>query len=301
VKIIYPKTLSWIIYGSTVSIVAFMVMTAITYRQSVYWENKYNESRDTETTRVDELSKLSLMLSNADLENALLIRDYFLLDSSMLQEKFLNADINKELMKSIDWNTLLKSENENLKKQVNEFRNKVEMLIDELHESRSKLAMIQNNYDSLSKVVATSALNESNKKLTIEFLAENRLIDISATGIQKFRRLDKPTSKLRHTDYIEITIHSAQNLNFDLGEKTVYFRIADPSGNILPFMKDELDLFMFRNEEILFSEKKQVQFKGGKFPATIIYHPVTDLLPGIYWVYAFCDGIRIGEASFDLF
>lgn len=300
-KIVYPKTLSWIIYGSAFSVITFMVVTAVTYRKSVYWQDKFNSALVSETEKTEELSQLRLLLANTDHENSLLLKDYFNLDSIMLYEKFLNAELNRELIQSLNSNRFLKTENETLRKQVRDYAEKFNLLVDDLHQSRSQIELSRKESDSLNNIIASLSLKDTDMKMSLEFLAGNRLIGVNATGMQQFRKFSKPTTKIRHTDFIEISVTSIENLKFDLGNKTVYYRIADPSGNILPFMKDELDMFRFQGEDILFSEKTSFHFTGNKLPAKINYHPVTQLTPGIYWIYAFCDGIRIGEASFELY
>lgn len=299
-KLFSPKSFSWIIYGTTATLISVMVVAAVTYRKSLYWENRFNEKQIKEVENYENLKDLTLLLSNSDFENSLLITDYFNLDSMLLGEKFLNAELNRELKETLSRYNELSRNNDHLRKQVELYQKKVDNLIGELHQTRVQLADANDAKAALMDELRKKTADESREMVTVDFLARYNLIDIDAIGIQEFRRTSKPTRKVRHTDHILITINSDHGLNFDLGNKTIYFRIADPEGNILPFMKDEVDLFRFQGDEILFSEKQNVRFSHENLPLRIIYHPVTTLKPGVYWVYAFCDGIRIGEASFDL-
>lgn len=300
-KLFSPKSFSWIVYGTTATLISVMVVAAVTFRKSLYWENRFNEQQSKEVENYESLKDLSLLLSNSDLENSLLITDYFNLDSILLSEKFLNAELNKELIETLYQYKELTANNDFLKKQVELYQKKIDNLINELHQTRVQLAEETETKAAILEELQNKTADESRELFTVDFLAQYNLIDIDASGIQEFRKGSKPTKKIRQTDFIRITINSPHGLNFDLGNKTLYFRIADPEGNILPFMKDEIDLFRFQGDEILFSEKENIQFTNTNLPLKVIYHPVTSLKPGVYWVYAFCDGIRIGEASFDLY
>jgi len=301
VRHIQPKMLSWIVYGSTVVVIAAMVITAINYRNSVYWEKKYLNQQQSESANHTKYNDIALLLSNADLENNFLIKDYLALDSMLFSEKFLNADLNKKLTETIDSYYKLLSENNELLKKLGFYQERIDNVLAELQETAKKLRETEKIGEGLQKELLQYQQSDAKELFTVEFMASYKLISISAKAKQKTRKGFKPTDKIRNTDHILISIHTVPDINFDLGNKTVYIRVADPNGNILPFTKDEIDLFTFQSEDILFSDKTDIRFTSGKFPAQVLYHPVTALSPGIYWVYAFCDGIRIGEASFDLY
>lgn len=300
-KLISPKSFSWIVYGTTAALISVMVVAAVTYRKSLYWENRFQEQQIREIEQYEALKDVTLLLSNSDMENSLLISDYFFLDSLLISEKNLNAGLNRELISTYSRYKEALNKNEILNNQLDIVLEKNDLLNNELYKSRVELAEAMESNVLFMEALKNREYVDSGELFTVDFLTRYNLIDIHATGIQDLRRGEKNTKRIKQTDYILITTKTVSGLNFDLGDKTIYFRIADPEGNILPFMKDEVDLFRFQGDEILFSEKQQIRFSDSNLPLRIAYHPVTQLTPGVYWVYAFCDGIRIGEASFDLF
>jgi len=300
VRKIYPKTTSWIIYGATLVLVASMFAVAYSYKKSAYWEKRYLEKEKKEKQYSQEFDALNLILSNYNLENSWLIRDYFSVDSMLLTQRILNADLNNSLLESLNKYNRLLEQNRDLLSQVGFYEQKVSDLLEELQLTKNQLQESMILAEQLQKL-----LDENNEVqgdlFTVEFMSSYKLINTSSTAIAKTRKGFVPTKKIKQTDHINISIATVGDFNFNLGHKALYVRIADPQGNILPFVKDEVDLFRFEGEEILFSEKEMVSFTNKSFPLQIIYHPVTELLPGVYWVYVFCDGIKIGEASFDLY
>jgi len=301
-KYIYPKSFSWIVYGATAALVVTMVAATLNYRKSEYWQNKYQEKQAEEISNYEKLKNLQLLLSNSDFENTLLISDYFKLDSLFLSEKILSSDLNNQLTLARAKYQQLVNQNSDLVQQLNDYQNRVFDLMKELQQSKDQLKEVVEAGNLLQREFHAMKMNENKGIFSVEFLASYKLFDVSSTPVDITKKgQHSPTKKIKHTDFINISLKTVQDLDFNFGSKTIYVRIADPQGNILPFMKDELDMFVFQGEEILFSDKMDIEFSSSNLPVSVQYHPVTVLHPGTYWVYVFCDGIRIGEASFDLF
>jgi len=299
-KQLNPKSFSIIIYATTFVLVGVMFSAAYSYKKSVYWENKYNEKLSDDSKNYETLKHVSLLLSNADLENDFLLTDYFSIDSMLFSERLLNSDLNKNLLeKTFHYRKLLET-NKDLLNKIGFYEDKINQLLTELQYTQNQLTEAIQIAEFLKNNILEETIENSGDVFTVEFLTQYKLISLSSSAISKGKSGEKPTKKIKNTDHIKITINTIQNLNFDFGNKTIFIRIADPNGTILPFTKDEVDLFKFQGDEILFSEKDNVVFSAKKLPINIIYHPVTKLSPGVYWVYAFCDGIRLGETSFDL-
>jgi hypothetical protein len=301
VKNFSGKSISWLIYSSTLVFVAVLVMAAFSYRESAYWKRMYNDKQNVQLSADEQIRNLKLLMTNSELETSLLIKDYVMIDSMLFMQRFANAELNDNLNESIRQYYQLLKKNSDLQAMLDFYQNKINDLMVELQDTRKQYADLRIIADSLQKIVVSSQYPDQKSLFTVEFMATYQLISMNASACYNGKKGVSETKKIKQTEFIQISIVSLPGIDFDLGNKTVYLRIADPQGNILPFMKDEVDLFKYQGEEILFSEKNEVNFSARNFPAMITYHPVTVLPAGIYWVYAFCDGIKIGEASFDLY
>jgi len=300
VKYFSGKSISWVIYSSAIAAVAVLIVVAYSYRESAYWKGMYEDKQNVQLSSDAQNRQLKLLMTNSELETSLLMKDYFMVDSLLVAQRFTNEELNKKLNESIRQYYMLLQTNDELQTSLDFYQNKINNLMVELQDSRKQFAELKILADSLQKVPFVSEIATPKELFTVEFMATYKLISMSASAFHNAKKGVLPTKSIKKTEFIQIRITSLPGIDFDLGKKTVYLRIADPQGTILPFMKDEVDLFKYQGEEILFSEKTEVNFSAKKFPIAISYHPVTVLPAGIYWVYAFCDGIKIGETSFDL-
>ncbi len=295
------KSFSWLIYGSTFTFVAVLIFAAYSYRESAYWKKMYDNKQDVQLTTDEQIRQLKLLMTNSELETSLLMRDYIMIDSLLHMQRLANDELNQQLNQSLQQYYQLLRKNDELQSMLEFYQGKIDNLMTELQDSRNKFAELQVIADSLQKLAQYAESVEKSGIFSVELMANYKMISMNASACYSEKKGVVQTKKIKQTEIIHVNIISLPGINFDLGYKTVYIRIADPNGNILPFMKDEVDLFKYQGEEILFSDKFDVHFSSKTFPAVVNYHPVTALPEGIYWVYGFCDGIKIGEASFELY
>lgn len=296
-------TLSWTIYIGSFVFVSLIFALTYSFKKSAYWQKKYDEKLEASVLSNDEIQAMQLLLSNYQSENNFLMGDYFMIDSLLLTERFKNNELIGKITQYQFLLGDLSQKNIMLQNQLLVYQRKVDNLLGELHVTQSELMEAKNMYENLLLTVKMQTIPDvaASPILDLNFLHQNKLISFHASGFALTKKGRATTKKVKHTKGIQLCLRTFDRAVFDLGKKTLFVRIADPNGNILPFVKDELDLFDYQGEQILFSEKHEVVFTSSSFPLCLDYQPVTPLISGVYWVYVFCDGIKIGEASFDLY
>jgi hypothetical protein len=265
------------------------------HNKSVLLKESYEKIIEKNIIAKEKLERQNLLLDNYEIENKSLIHDYSDIDSLFNMGKIQNEKLLFEIKKYKKIYDNLLKDNNILSQKIEEYKNKNSLLNNELQLAKANINNSNKFADSLKFIV--NNINNENK-INLDFLSKNKLIFSSATGSKYSKKGKEFTKKIKDINYINIGINTIKGLNFDLGYKELYIRIADPNGKILPFKENET--FNYNNEEILFSDKQIINFNNNTFPLEIRYNPSNILSEGVYWVYIFVDGYKISETSFDL-
>lgn len=229
-----------------------------------------------------------------------------------LYEEYETLQINNDTL-----NRKLKAEQQRIKKIMDELkktkasnRRQIEQYKEELKTVRKIMRSYIVQIDSLNtknqKLMAENqkiktdyeeAVNENQQLLNVKDSLTTKVEVASALKTdnlvaQILNSRDKPTSRVSKAEKFEICFTIRENDVVSKGKKTMYLRIARPDGNIL--LNENAGLFRFNNNEIAYSAKRDIDFKG-KDLKTCVYYDIRQTLPeGNYTIDLFSEGNKIG-------
>ncbi len=94
-----------------------------------------------------------------------------------------------------------------------------------------------------------------------------------------------------------VTFTIPQNNSTPVGEKTIWLRITNPEGDLLPGGGS----FEFEGATLPATARKSIEYAGEEIGGVTIYWDVnTTLTPGDYTVELFCDNYRLASRKFTL-
>lgn len=224
-----------------------------------------------------------------------------------------NDSINAELTAKI-------AEVKNLKNRVWAAKNASKQEIEALKRENGTLQEIAKSY--IQKIDSLNQLNqrlvESNKQLMAS-IDEAQKVDLEKTKqleelslkVEKaavlkasavisipMNKKSKPYFKAKKVAKIKTSGIILGNGVVDAGDKVVYVRIIRNDGVILATSTD--NTFKYEGEQILYSAKREINYKQEDVSFEIYYDANDDIISGSYKVKLFCEGKEIGETSFIL-
>lgn len=295
VRLSFHKTLTLKFFFVVVFVAVFVAF--LLYFWSVY-QNKQQAS-------FNKRHPILEMMQIREFETLLLLRDYNYLDSLYQQKTQEYEQLTGDYYSVYRQFIALVGERKNLQQQIKNYQDRIQFLLNEIFILQQQIHKLSHTLDSVSSIMqyyvqlhsqSTSATKtEHLREMNLIFMKSQPAVIKNRSGQVVFTKNRKKANVVIIT--FDITSPSVQ---FDLGLSQVYFRIADPNGNILPYSESEPSFFEFNGESILFSHVEEIVFSSEMMPLRVIYRPIWPLQPGIYWVYAFCDGVRIAESSFEV-
>ena len=106
----------------------------------------------------------------------------------------------------------------------------------------------------------------------------------------------KDTEKISKAKKFVISFTLARNVTTQTGMRTIYVRIATPTGAILT----SGGTFQYENRDLQYSISKEVEYTGEELPVTVYWDIAESLSAGEYRVDIFCDGQNIGTTTFSM-
>lgn len=171
--------------------------------------------------------------------------------------------------------------------------------IDSLHQNnqelRADIKVVKNQYQNVLNEKENLSSERDSLAGTVEKAATLKAMNLVATGINV---RGKSTNRISKLDKIKVCFTIDENVIADKGRKWVYIRIAKPDKYILK--ESEHDLFEFEGDNIAFTAKREVEYKGDKTDLCIYWTKSEQLQEGRYFADIFTDGKRIGTTSFSL-
>ena len=130
---------------------------------------------------------------------------------------------------------------------------------------------------------------------TVELASTLKAMNLIANGVNI---RGKETNRISKLDKIKVCFTIDENIIASKGKKWVYIRIAKPDKYVLT--ESEYDLFDFEGNQIAYTAKREVQYKGDKTDMCIYWKKSEELMEGLYYVDIFTEGKRIGTVAFNL-
>ena len=169
--------------------------------------------------------------------------------------------------------------------------------IDSLNRENQQLSRENDNLKTQNRQAKAHISNLSSEN---EALSEK--VDIAsqldATGIwaEGRNKRGKKAKRIKDVKKFAIGFTIARNVTTATGIRSIYIRIATPTGEVLT----QGGTFEYENRQLEFSIRKDIEYTGEEQTVTV-YWDVEEYLPsGTYNVYIFADGTMIGQQSFSM-
>jgi uncharacterized coiled-coil DUF342 family protein len=208
-------------------------------------------------------------------------------------EKLLQ-ELKNEKNKSAAQISKLKGEIETLKGILRNYVEQINTLNQENQELRNENQEVKAKNQQLSQSIQTVQANNKvlNERMT---LAEKlNVTGVTLTPLNKKGKKEKNVTKARQ---MMVTFTIPQNNSTPVGEKTIWLRITNPEGDLLPGGGS----FEFEGATLPATARKSIEYAGEEIGGVTIYWDVnTTLTPGDYTVELFCDNYRLASRKFTL-
>ena len=169
--------------------------------------------------------------------------------------------------------------------------------IDSLNRENQQLSRENDNLKTQNRQAKAHISNLSSEN---EALSEK--VDIAsqldATGIwaEGRNKRGKKAKRIKDVKKFAIGFTIARNVTTATGIRSIYIRIATPTGEVLT----QGGTFEYENRQLEFSIRKDIEYTGEEQEVTAYWDVEEFLQAGAYNVYIFADGTMIGESSFKL-
>ncbi|MFW6267667.1 MAG: hypothetical protein ACOC1E_00900 [Marinilabiliaceae bacterium] len=220
----------------------------------------------------------------------------------------------------------LESENEEMKEdhkkeieskedQIAAFRSRVSQMnqlkeqIEEYKEMESDYKDLQEKHEDL--VSTRDSLEDANDELAEKLASVRDSVEMSGdlkayhiSPLTKWERwlwADRyNVSRANRVDETTISFELGGNIFTGEGTRTVYLNMVDPSGNVMYPSDDETFEMKESGEEIAFTKKKEIEYKGDDVPVNFTVEHENSLEPGVYEIEVYIDGELKKSSSLEL-
>ena len=150
--------------------------------------------------------------------------------------------------------------------------------------------------------IQTEQFKKENNKLNkiVEIAKRLKTFNLFAMGQKASTKKEKSTEKAGKVNRITTCFTILDNQLSDKQEKLIYIVIKDPNNRI--FSDGDNRLALNDGSELQFSVKKNIFYDNKLMNLCLPYNikQSEELGPGKYSVQVYCDGVSIGETSFNL-
>lgn len=170
--------------------------------------------------------------------------------------------------------------------QVDSLNRVNEVLKKENIEVREQMSIATKTIDTL--MLQKDKLSQT-VRIASQLEAKNIVVDLLNDKGRK-------TKYVRKVDNIRVSFSISKNITASVGNKYIYLRIATPDGQVL--VKNDANKFLFEDDEIAYSSKKEIEYSGEELQCIIYYKVTETLIEGNYRADLFVDGHLIGTEEF---
>ena len=150
---------------------------------------------------------------------------------------------------------------------------------------------MKGQYEEATKQI--EGLNADKQSLS-EKVAIAAQLDATGISLTAKNKRGKTTEKLKKCKTLQVGFNIAKNVTAQSGVKTLYVRIATPTGSVLT----KGGTFTYENKNLQYSMKKAVEYNGNETSVVMDWDVNEFLAEGTYHVSVFADGNMIGSRSF---
>ena len=171
------------------------------------------------------------------------------------------------------------------------------MQIDSLNRENMALKVDNDKLRNQNKqaIAHITDLSTQNEELVDKMAIASQL---NATGISAVahNKRGRDTEKIKKAKKFVISFTLARNVTTETGMRSIYVRIATPTGSILT----NGGTFQYENRDLQYSILKEVEYNGEELPVTVYWDIAESLSAGQYRVDIFTDGQNIGTTTFEM-
>ena len=154
--------------------------------------------------------------------------------------------------------------------QVDSLNRVNEVLKKENIEVREQMSIATKTIDTL--MLQKDKLSQT-VRIASQLEAKNIVVDLLNDKGRK-------TKYVRKVDNIRVSFSISKNITASVGNKYIYLRIATPDGQVL--VKNDANKFLFEDNEIAYSSKKEIEYSGEVLQCIIYYKVTETLIEGNY-------------------
>jgi Tfp pilus assembly protein PilO len=241
------------------------------------------------------------------------------------------SDLEKQLRDMVVEYDSLKTENDSINILMASEQDKIKKLLRYQAGDAEKIKKYREELETLRKVmrnyiVQIDSLNTRNRFLTEEnvqvrqqlSVAETQNVELSkekemlGTQVQLARvlsaknvnvitlnkRENNAEGKIKKITKISVGFTVRENTVADPGKKVIYLRLLNPDNVALA--NSTGDMFTYNGENIVYSEKRDIEYENKDIDVNIFWNKTEELKPGEYTAILYAEGYEIGSASFTL-
>jgi predicted RNase H-like nuclease (RuvC/YqgF family) len=112
------------------------------------------------------------------------------------------------------------------------------------------------------------------------------------------KRENDAEGKIKKITKISVGFTVRENAVAEPGKKVIYLRLLNPDNVSLANAAG--DMFTYNGENIVYSEKRDIEYENKDIDVVIYWTKTEDLKPGDYTAVLYAEGYEIGSASFTL-
>ncbi len=181
--------------------------------------------------------------------------------------------------------------------------------IDSLYRVNKELALenkeIKNKYRKEQELTQSLGIERENLNKKVKRASVLRVFDIDAVGIKNtWFDNEKETDKAHRTDKMKICFTVEENELTESGEKVLYFRIANPAGEVITPAESDAYSFDLDDEETLqFTMKEIINYQGESFRKCIYWenpNPDKNLEKGQYTIDIYSKEGKLSQTYIEL-
>ena len=250
-------------------------------------------------------------------------------EKEILQD--VKSDLEKQLRDMVVEYDSLKTENDSINTLLVGEQEKIKKLLRYQAGDAEKIKKYREELETLRKVmrsyiVQIDSLNTRNRYLTEENIqvrqqltvAETQNVELSkekemlGTQVQLAKvlsaknvnvvtlnkRENDAEGKIKKITKISVGFTLRENAVADPGKKVIYLRLLNPDNVSLANATG--DMFTYNGENIVYSEKRDIEYENKDIDVIIFWNKTEDLKPGEYTAILYAEGYEIGSASFTL-
>lgn len=250
-------------------------------------------------------------------------------EKEILQD--VKSDLEKQLRDMVVEYDSLKTENDSINTLMMSEQNKIKQLLRYQAGDAEKIKKYREELETLRKVmrsyiVQIDSLNTRNRFLTEENVqvrqqlsdAETQNVELSrekemlGTQVQLAKvlsaknmnvitlnkRENDAEGKIKKITKISVGFTVRENAVSDPGKKVIYLRLLNPDNVALANTAG--DMFTYNGENIVYSEKRDIEYENKDIDVNIFWNKTEELTPGNYTAVLYSEGYEIGSASFTL-